>query len=346
MRIAKVLAVGAVLIAGGAASLCSGLAPAKQETVPTALPLPLGLPDLTYPKNNPYNPAVVALGKQLYFDARLSSDNTISCASCHDPSKGWSNGEPFATGIRGQKGGRNAPTIINAAYQRFQFWDGRAEELEGQALGPIQNPIEMGMDIKELCAKLDKIKGYRDQFQSLFGTGATPEAIARSIAAFERTLLSGNTPFDRYKSGDKAALSPKARAGYEIFFNKAHCSACHTGGNLSDGAFHNIGVGMDKDKPDAGREAITKVEGDRGSFRTPTLREIARSAPYMHDGSLATLEDVVNYYDKGGTPNDYLDEEIYPLKLTAEDKDALVTFLKEGLASPDYPQVQAPKLPE
>jgi cytochrome c peroxidase len=308
--------------------------------------VPAGLKPLPVPSENPMTAAKVELGKQLYFDTRLSCDETVSCASCHDPKKGWSNGEAFATGVRNQLGGRSAPTIINAAYSDLQFWDGRAHRLEGQALGPIQNPIEMNHPIEECVTKLNKIAGYRDQFRKVFGTDVTADNVAKAIAAFERTVLSGNAPYDRFKAGDKTALSEAAQKGMKIFFGKGHCSACHVGPNFSDGAFHNIGVGFDKAKPDQGRHDVTKVEGDKGSFKTPTLREIARSGPYMHDGRFKTLEEVVDYYDKGCHANPQLDEEIFPLKLTAAEKADLVTFLKEGLASPDYPDVAPPTLPE
>jgi cytochrome c peroxidase len=311
-----------------------------------SLAVPAGLKAMKVPGDNGLTPAKIELGKQLYFDPRLSRDNTVSCASCHDPKKGWSNGERFATGIGGQKGGRSAPTIINAGYQYFQFWDGRALELEGQALGPIQNPIEMDLTLTELVAKLNKIGGYRKQFQEVFGTEVTSDGVAKAIASFERTVLSGDAPYDRFKAGDKTALSEAAERGRQVFFNKASCSACHAGANFTDGGYHNIGVGIDDKEPDAGRQAVTKLLGDRGSFKTPTLREIARTAPYMHDGRFATLEEVVEYYDKGGTPNPQLDEEIFPLKLTAEQKADLVTFLKEGLSSESYPDVEPPELPK
>jgi cytochrome c peroxidase len=313
---------------------------------PFELKPPLGLPKMRIPSDNPLTKEKIELGKQLYFDTRLSRDNTVSCASCHDPEKGWSNGERFATGIGGQVGGRSAPTIINAGYQFFQFWDGRAKHVEGQALGPIQNPIEMDLTLEELVEKLDKIEGYREQFQQVFGTGVTAENIAKAIAAFERTILSGNAPFDRYKSGEEDALSEQAQRGMEVFFNTANCSACHAGPNFSDGAFHNVGVGITADEPDVGRYEHSKLLGDRGAFRTPTLREIAKTAPYMHDGRFATLEEVVDYYDKGGEPNPQLDEEIFPLELTDEQKKDLIVFLKEGLSSPEYPIVEPPPLPE
>lgn len=307
--------------------------------------LPLGLKPLSIPADNPLTPEKVELGKQLYFDPRLSCDDTVSCASCHDPKKGWSNSTQFATGVRSQVGGRSSPTIINSAYHELQFWDGRAHLLEGQALGPIQNPIEMDHKLDDCVAKLNKIPGYKQQFQKVFGTEVTSENIAKAIASFERTILSGNAPYDKFKAGDEKALSEAAQRGMKVFFGKGRCSACHSGSNFSDGSFHNIGVGMQAAKPDLGRFEVTRVTGDRGAFKTPTLREIARHAPYMHDGSLKTLEDVIEYYDKGGIQNPQLDEEIVPLKLTAQERTDLVKFLTEGLASPDYPDVAPPKLP-
>jgi len=317
---------------------------AKAE--PYQLDIPRGLKAVKIPADNPLTAEKIELGKQLFFDKRLSIDNTVSCASCHDPEHGWSNNDRFATGFKKQQGGRSAPTIINSAYQHFQFWDGRATGLEGQALGPIENPIEMAMPMDKLLPKLNDIKGYREQFEAVFGGPANNDRIAQAIAAFERTILSGDAPFDRYKAGDTKALSEAAERGRKVFFNKASCSACHSGPNFSDGAFHNIGIGMTADEPDLGRFASTDIEGDRGSFKTPTLREITRTAPYMHDGSLKTLEDVVDYYDRGGNDNPYLDEEIFKLGLTEQQKKDLVTFLKEGLGSPNYPNVKPPKLPE
>jgi cytochrome c peroxidase len=310
------------------------------------LKIPLGLKRMRIPRDNALSQAKIELGKQLYFDGRLSRDNTVSCASCHDPNKGWSNGARFATGIGGQVGGRSAPTIINAGYSYYQFWDGRAQHVEGQALGPVQNPIEMDLTLDELVAKLNQIDGYRKQFRKVFGGDVTSHGIAKAIGAFERTVLSGNAPYDRFKAGDKTALSEGAERGRHVFFNRAHCSACHAGGNFSDGGFHNLGVGIHAKEPDLGRYNETKLLGDRGAFKTPTLREIARTAPYMHDGSLATLEDVVEYYDKGGTRNPQLDEEMFPLKLTEQERADLVVFLKQGLSSPDYPNIERPKLPK
>ncbi|MEI8384119.1 MAG: cytochrome c peroxidase [Planctomycetota bacterium] len=303
---------------------------------------PAGLPPVQHPKDNLPTPEKIALGKQLYFDGRLSADNKVSCASCHDPAKGFSNGDQFATGVEGKKGGRNSPTVINTAYQKFQFWDGRAKTLEEQALGPIQNPIEMNLTLEAAVAKLNGIEGYKSQFKAVFGTDVTADGIGKAIAAYERTVLSGDAPYDKFKAGDKMALSEGAQRGMKLFFGKANCSACHAGPNFTDNGFHNIGVPGN----DAGREAISKSVGDKGAFKTPTLREIARSAPYMHDGSLKTLEEVVAHYNKGGTPNDQLDEEIFPLKLTPEQAADLVAFMKEGLASASYPAHTAPELPK
>ncbi|QDT45559.1 Cytochrome c551 peroxidase precursor [Gimesia alba] len=308
--------------------------------------VPAGLPPIEFPEDNPPTAEKIALGKQLFFDKRLSRDNTISCASCHAPDKGYSNADQFATGFKGQKGGRNSPTVINAAYNKFHFWDGRAGSLEEQALGPIANPIEMNLTLKEAVDRINAIPGYKKQFQKVFGSDATEENIAKAIATYERTVLCGDAPYDKFKVGDKKALSEPAQRGMKLFFGKAVCSACHSGPNFTDNAFHNIGVGMDAKEPDVGRKAISKLGGDQGSFKTPSLRDIARSGPYMHDGSMQTLKEVVEHYNKGGIPNEFLDEEIYKLNLTPQEVDDLVTFMKEGLASSNYPEHKAPKLPE
>lgn len=328
-----------VFLTSATAGICSAAEPDKSS-------VPLGLEELPLVEDNEPTDAKIALGKQLYFDKRLSEDNTVSCASCHDPKKGWSNGDATAEGVGGQRGGRSAPTVINSVYQTYQFWDGRAGSLEEQALGPIANPIEMNLPVEDAVKKIAAIKGYETQFQDVFGETVTAENLAKAIAAFERTILSGNAPYDRFKAGDTSALSEQAQVGMKLFFGKANCSACHTGHNFTDNAFHNLGVSFDADEPDVGREAISKLGGDRGAFKTPSLREIARTGPYMHDGSLATLEDVVEYYNKGATPNEFLDEGIFPLKLTDEKKAALVAFLREGLSSDDYPDVEPPVLPE
>jgi cytochrome c peroxidase len=205
----------------------------------------------------------------------------------------------------------------------------------------------MDLTLPELEKRLNAISGYRKQFRDVFGVDTiTSDHVAKAIAAYERTILSGDAPFDRFKAGDKNALSEAAQRGMKLFFGKAHCSACHSGPNFTDNAFHNIGVGMDRKDFDVGRVAISKLEGDTGAFKTPTLREIARTAPYMHDGSLKTLEDVVRYYVKGAIDNPYLDEEIYSIRVSDQEIADVVTFMKEGLSSPNYPLHEAPELPK
>lgn len=322
-------------------TLLVSIAIAAEKSAP-----PLGLPSVPVPSDNPMTTEKIALGKQLYFDGRLSADNKVSCASCHDPAKGFSNGDRFATGVEGKKGGRSAPTVINTAYGTLQFWDGRVKTLEDQALGPIQNPIEMNMTLDAVVKKLNGIDGYKTQFKKVFGTDVTSDGIAKAIAAYERTVISGNAPYDKFKAGDTKALSESAQRGMKLFFGKAHCSACHAGPNFSDNSFHNVGVGMDKKDFDKGRADISKLSGDTGAFKTPTLREIAKSGPYFHDGSAKTLEEVVEHYAKGGIPNEWLDEEIFNIKIAPTEKADLVKFMTEGLSSPDYPEHKAPELPK
>ncbi|MCA9134023.1 MAG: cytochrome-c peroxidase, partial [Planctomycetales bacterium] len=284
-----------------AVALSCGSSPKAAAADSTPSEVPLGLKPLPVTSDNPLTPEKIELGKQLYFDPRLSVDNTVSCASCHDPKKGWSNGDATAVGVEGQRGGRGAPTILNTAYQRFQFWDGRANSLEEQALGPIANPIEMNLPVEEAVKKIAAIEGYAQQFQQVFGEAVSAENLAKAIAAFERTILAGNSPYDRFRAGQKDALSAQAQQGMKLFFGKANCSGCHSGANFTDNGFHNLGVSFHKEQADMGREVISSLGGDRGAFKTPTLRDIARTAPYMHDGSLATLDDVIDHYARGGT---------------------------------------------
>jgi cytochrome c peroxidase len=289
----------------------------------------LGLIPIPWPADNPYSPAKVELGRLLYFDKRLSADNSVSCATCHAPEKGFTDGAPVSTGIRGQKGGRSAPTVINRAYSLAQFWDGRAPTLEDQAKGPIANPLEMDNTHDAMAAKLSGVQDYRPLFQKAFGSpDITIDAVAKAIATFERTLLSGNSAYDRYKTGKKSAMTRAQIRGMDIYFNKAKCDQCHEGVNFTANAYANLGIGTDKPQPDTGRYEVTKDPLDWGKFKTPTLRDISKTGPYMHDGSLKTLEEVVDFYDKGGIPNKNLDEKIKKLNLTVEQKRDLVEFLK------------------
>jgi cytochrome c peroxidase len=290
---------------------------------------PLGLPPLAWPPDNPYSRAKAELGRYLYFDKRLSADETLSCASCHVPKSGFTDNSAVSTGIKAQKGGRSAPTVINRAFSMAQFWDGRAASLEEQAKGPIANPIEMGMTHGAVVERLARIAGYRPMFATAFGTDeVTIDRMAMAIACFERTVLSGNAPYDRYKSGDKKALSPAQLRGMNVFFEKAQCDRCHEGANFTLNVYANLGIGTDKPDPDVGRFAVTKDPHDWGAFKTPTLREIEHTAPYMHDGSLKTLEDVVEFYNNGGIPNKNLDSNMRKLHLSEQDKQDLVAFLK------------------
>jgi cytochrome c peroxidase len=304
---------------------------------------PLGLPPLTWPANNPYSPAKAELGRYLYFEKRLSADETLSCASCHDPQFAFTDGAAVSTGIRKQKGNRSAPTIINRAYTLAQFWDGRAATLEEQAKGPMANPMEMGNTHEALVGRLRQIPGYRPMFAKAFGSEeVTIDRVAMAIACFERTLLSGNAPYDRYKLGNKQALTSEQVRGMSVFFDKAKCDKCHEGANFTLNAYANLGVGSDKPDPDVGRFGVTKDPRDWGVFKTPTLREIAHTAPYMHDGSLKTLDEVVDFYDKGGIKNRNLDENIKPLHLTHQEKIDLLAFLR-SLSGEGWQNVKPPE---
>jgi cytochrome c peroxidase len=324
-----------------------GLVAAAQHQQAT-VKVPFGLLPIQWPKDNPYTPEKAELGRLLYFDTRLSADNSVSCATCHHPKFAFTDGAAVSTGIKGQKGGRSAPTVLNRAYSLAQFWDGRAATLEEQAGGPMANPIEMGSTHESVVANLKAIPGYRAEFQKAFGSPEiTLDRATKAIATFERTVLSGNSPYDRYKfGGDKKALTAEQIRGLDVYINKAKCDACHEGINFTANAYHNIGVGMDKPDPDVGRYAVTKNDADWGAFKTPTLREIANTAPYMHDGSLKTLEEVIDYYDKGGIKNKNLDEKMKQLKLTAQEKKDLVAFLK-SLSGEGWQHIQPPsKFPE
>jgi cytochrome c peroxidase len=296
------------------------------------------LPPVPIPADNPPTAQTIALGRELFYDPRLSKDNTVSCASCHNPNLGFTDGLPVARGIRGQLGVRNSPTLLNAAYSPIQFWDGRAATLEAQSAFPIANPLEMNQPHEVSVSKMERVPAYKAEFAQAFGPGeVTLGKIQKSLASFERTLLSGNSPFDRYQyGGDKQALTPAAIHGLEIFTDpkRGNCVVCHTidahYALFTDGKFHNTGAGVsgEGDLLDVGRFGQTKLQADKGEFKTPTLRNVALTAPYMHDGSLKTLNDVVDFYAGGGNSNPELDKEIRPLKLDAQDRADLVKFLQ------------------
>lgn len=281
------------------------------------------------PKDNPAGPGRVALGKKLFFDTRLSAHGQMSCATCHQPEHAFAFPQEIApAGFNGERAPRNVPTLINAAYRDKLFHDGRDKTLEEQALGPIQRPAEMGAKLEDLVERLSAVPEYAAAFRKEFNGPVTAERIAQAIAAYERTIINNDTPFDRYARGNAKALSDSARRGYSVFRDKANCVTCHSGPDFTDGAFRNIGIGWDgKQYKDLGRGKVTGRKGDNGKFRVPPLRELAWTAPYMHDGSLKTLEAVVDYYDRNG-PKDLKTDLHGPLNLTIQEKADLVQFLK------------------
>ncbi len=309
------------------------------------------LPPVPVPADNPQSQAKAALGQQLAFDTRLSKNDSISCAGCHLPFAGGGGHTPRAFGHGGELG-RWAPSWINAAYATSLFWDGRASSLEEQTgalpghMGPISAPGEMAGDVQAIVKKLNAIPGYRKQFKQVFGEGVTAENIARAIAAFERTLIAFNAPFQRYVRGDKDAISPAAKRGFALFQGKAQCIACHTPPLLTDNAFHNIGVPqVGPLKEDQGRYAITKDTDDMRAFKTPSLYNSASFAFFMHDGAMSTMKEVIEHYNQGGNPKDRSQSPlITPLKLTAREKADLIAFM-QSLTDPELNHIHRPRLP-
>ena len=311
-------------------------------TVPDVGPLPTVVP---IPSSNLNYTAKIELGKQLYFDGRLSKNNAISCAFCHNPGTGFADPRQTSIGVGGGVGGRQSPTVYNTGLNHVQFWDGRARSLEEQAIGPIHNPVEMAETHEHVVAKLGKIKGYQQQFRAVFGTDVNLQGIAEAIAAYERTVLSTNSAFDKYVLGAQKAMDEAAVRGLALFKGKARCILCHNGPNFTDNQFHNLGVPqVGPMKEDLGRFAVSRAEKDRGAFKTPTIRSITETAPYMHDGAFKTLEEVVEFMDQGGGSNPNLSPLVKPLNLTAEEKSDLVAFLK-ALAGEPIP-FSMPQLPK
>jgi len=335
--------------------------------------LPLGIPldlwNYFIPTDNPMSEAKVALGRELFFEKRLSADGSVSCAVCHDPRFGFTDGKAAPEGIHGRKGTRSAPTLLNAMFNAGQFWDGRVESLEEQARQPLVNPDEMGnASIDEVVARLESIPEYKTRFQEVFGGPVNIGSLGKAIAAFERTLVSGNSAFDRYMAGNRDALSDSARQGMLLFNGKARCSVCHTFAGVfavsqsfpffTDQMYHNTGVatngrsfdelsrkaaalakaGSDRKElerlarePEAGslgRFLVTGNAMDIGAFKTPSLRDVELTAPYFHDGSAKTLEEVVEFYLKGGKDNRYRDWQLEPIRLSDQERAELVEFLK------------------
>ena len=310
-------------------------------TVPDVGPLPAYVP---MPQTNVNFVQKVNLGKQLYFDGRLSKNNAISCAFCHNPGTGFADARQFSLGAFGTAGGRQAPTVYNTSFNPFQFWDGRATSLEEQAIGPIHNPIEMAETHETVVPKIAKIPGYQKQFRAVFGAGVSLQGIADAIAAFERTIVSANSAFDKYAMGESKAMDEAAIRGMQLFKGKARCVLCHNGPNFTDNQFHNLGVPQEGLlKEDLGRYNVSRRERDKGAFKTPTLRSVTETAPYMHDGVFKTLEDVIEFKNKGGEPNPNLSPLMKPLSLTPEEKAYLLAFLKALQGAPL--KIVMPKLP-
>jgi cytochrome c peroxidase len=289
-----------------------------------ALVIPLGL-DLfvPVPEGNPITPEKIELGRRLFADTRLSRDGTVACTSCHDPERAFTRPEPVSPGVFGRRGRRNAPTVLNRAWGRSFFWDGRAPTLEAQVIEPIKDPNEMDLPLAEASRRV----------------GVPVVDIANALASYIRSLMSGNSRFDRYINGERAVLTPDERNGLRLFQGRGNCTVCHVGPNFSDEKLHNTGVAWQPPNGaisggrflDQGGAAVTGERSESGAFKTPTLREVGRTAPYMHDGSLATLEEVVDFYDRGGRSNPHLDPEMQRLDLSDEDKRALVAFLRNAL---------------
>jgi len=346
MKLARILAFGSLL----ALTSCGGSEPAKTDepapapAEPTVLKVPTGIEDMLVPPDNPITPEKVELGKMLFFDKRLAKDGKMSCETCHLPEKGWTDAKAISTKADGKPNTRHTPTLYNVGFQESWYWDGRAATLEGQIKAAWNG--QMGTDPmaqEAVAMTLNGIEGYKTAFQSAMGGEATPDGIAQALGTFIRTLRSENSPWDKFEKGDKAAVSDEVRAGFEVF-RAAECGLCHTPPLYTDKGFHNIGIGMDPgrgkilaDKQDPTAESMT------GAFKTPTLRSVAESGPYFHDGSGKTLDAAVDLLLKGGIDNPHKDAKLKPHPITAPEKKALMAWLKA--LSPEPVKFERPKLP-
>ena len=314
------------------------LAQPPAESVRQRFQRPVSVPS---PAGNPWTAAKANLGRMLFFDPRLSRDNNIACATCHDPAQGWEDGRALSIGHSGEPLGRHTPTIQNLAWQNALFWDGRTPTLESQVWVPLTLFTEMAQDLRELTEELHAIPEYVDMFEAAFpGQGISLTTISNAIASFERTVITGETPFDRWLAGDEQAVSAAAVRGFGLFTGKAGCESCHQGWNFTDGLFHDTGLPATNDP---GRYMFTRNENDRNAFKTPGLRNIALRAPYMHDGSLKSLREVVEHYNGGFIVRPSLSGKMSVLALSEEEVGDLVGFL-ETLTSQD--DIDIPRLPE
>lgn len=297
------------------------------------------------PEDNRVTTERVELGRTLFFDPRLSAKGVMSCASCHNPALGWADGRPTAVGHDMKILARATPTIVNAAFNALQMWDGRKASLEEQALGPFQSADEQNLPLQELERRVQAIPGYVRMFEKAYpGEAINSRTIAKAIASFERTIVSDDAPFDRWRAGERNAITREAQRGFDLFNGKARCSLCHQGFNFTDNGFHNIGLKEPNGAVDVGRFAHRKVAVLKGSFKTPTLRDVALTAPYMHNGIYTTLEEVIEHYVRGGDVKENLDANMQPLELTAAEKQALVEFMRTLTSAPRV--VVIPNLPQ
>lgn len=304
--------------------------PLPKDTLPKDLPLeaPLGFPEpLAAPVGNEFTPERTELGRRLFFDPVLSLDRTVACASCHQPEHGFADPRRFSLGVGGKRTKRNSPTLFNRGHAALQMWDGRAASLEEQALMPLENPDEMALPISAALERLRADAGYSGAFERAYGE-LSRESLAKAIAQFVRRLQKGDSPIDRFRVGGVKGLSKEERTGMWLFDSRAGCWKCHSGPNFSDEAFHSTGVGAEDGQAEPARMAITGDPADRGRFKTASLRALELTAPYMHDGSLATLEEVVDFYAQGGRPHATRDPLLQPFEATAEERRALVAFLR------------------
>jgi cytochrome c peroxidase len=301
---------------------------------------------MVVPPDNPMTAPKVELGRLLFFDARLSGDGTTACVSCHRPEHGLTDGRRDAAGAYGVPAGRSCPTLWNVGYQQAFFWEGSAASLEAAIAGVWRYVLAPGRPgqagVADVAARLDRIAGYRRRFVAAFGEGATVDNVPKALAAFLRTLVADRSPWVRFWAGDGGALSERARRGWAVFDGKAGCTGCHNGLLLTDLQYHNVGIGMRAESPDLGRWGKTREQRDRGAFKTPTLLNVARSAPYFHDGSVATLEEAVDLMAGGGLPNPNLDARLEPVALTPSERASLLAFLRE--LTVDF-EIDPPALP-
>jgi cytochrome c peroxidase len=348
MKLATALALSLVLVLAA----CTAAEPEKKDEAPpapTVLKVPTGIEDMEVPVSNEMTPAKIELGKKLFFDKRLGKDSKMSCETCHLPEMAWTDGKVLSPRFDGSMNSRHTPTLYNAGFYKELYWDGRSPTLEAQIKAAWER--QMGADTAAVAAALNAIEGYKSEFQTAMGGEATPENIVQALATFVRTIRSEDSPWDKYEKGDKEAVSLEVRAGFEVFrgSEKANCSLCHLPPLYTDKSFHNVGIGFDKENPDQGRGKILADAKDpgadamMGAFKTPTLRSVAESGPYFHDGRARTLEEAVDLMLKGGIDNPKKDEKLTARSISPEEKKALITFLRA--LSPAPTKFERPTLP-